>query len=61
MRHGNSSTISVSTITEETHLAHHNFLFTVDFTEAAKECGVAIAIPGITLPAGQLVQHHDGR
>jgi hypothetical protein len=60
MRHRDSSTISISTVTEETHLAHHDFLFAVDFTETAKECGVAIGIPGVTLPAGQLVQHQDG-
>jgi hypothetical protein len=59
MGYRNGSAVSIGAIAEEAHLSHHDFLFTMDFTEAAEQCRVAIGIPGIAFPAGQLVQHHD--
>jgi hypothetical protein len=61
MRHRNRSAIGIGAITEEAHLTDHNLLFAMNFTESTKECGVAIGIPGIVLPSGQLVEHHNGR
>jgi hypothetical protein len=36
MGYRNGSTVSIGAFAEEAHLAHHDFLFTMDFTKAAK-------------------------